>query len=45
MMEGKAVGSGGFVGKEIAVYVSWGGLLHDGVNDVMTYMGGNTRCA
>jgi len=45
MMKGRAVGNGGFAGKEIAVYVSWEGLLHDGVNDVMTYMGGNTRHA
>ena len=26
------------------MYATWGGLLHDGVNDVMAYMGGNTRC-
>jgi len=30
--------------REMAVYVCWGGVLHDGTNGVMTYAGGNTRC-
>jgi len=28
--------------KEIAVYVCWGSVLYDGMNGVMTYVGGNT---
>ena len=30
--------------REMAVYVCWGGVLHDGTNGVMTYAGGNSRC-
>jgi len=30
--------------REMAVYVCWGGVLHEGTNGVMTYAGGNSRC-
>jgi len=42
-MEGGSVRNGLFAVKEIAVYVCWG-VLDDGVNGVMMYVGGNTRC-
>jgi len=44
MMDGGAVGSVVFAAKETVVYVCWGGVLQDGGNDTMTYVGGNTRC-
>ena len=30
--------------KDMAAYLCWGGILHEGTNGVMTYTGGNTRC-
>ena len=29
---------------EIVVYVCWGGVLNDGVNGLMTYVGGRNAC-
>ena len=43
-MDGRSVGNGDGGVKEIVVYVCWGGVLHDGMNGLMTYVGGDTRC-
>jgi len=43
MTEVGSVANQVFAVKEIAVYIYLGGL-DDGVNGVMTYVGGNTRC-
>jgi len=43
-MDDRLVGNGVGGVKEIAVYICWGRVLHDGMNGVMTYVGGNTVC-
>lgn len=43
-MDGRLIGNGVGGVKEVAMYVCWGGVLHDGMNGVMMYVGGNTRC-
>ena len=43
-MEGRSVGNCLIGMKQIAVYVCWGWVVDDGINGVMTYVGGTTRC-
>lgn len=43
-MEVAAGGGRPFAGKEMAVYVCLGGLVDEGANGAVTYVGGNTRC-
>jgi len=41
-MDGRIVSDGLGGVKEIVVYVCYGGVLHDGMNGVMSYVGENT---
>jgi len=44
MMQSNSAGGIVVHTREIAVYVRWGGVLEEGVNGLMTYVGGRNAC-
>jgi len=44
MMQSNSVGDMVVHMREIVVYVCWGGMLDEGVNGLITYVGGRNAC-
>jgi len=44
MMQSNSVGNIVVHLREIAMYVCWGGVLDDGLNGLMIYVGGRNAC-